>query len=129
MELHLRSNNSELYIGANNGNLYLSVLDSNSQRLNYTFCLSEEDLAIINAYFQAHKAANKPEDKSEEKKDEQKSADKVEPFKVGDWVMNKSGATFSNGSISACVSRIEGRKIWLEHGTYVNEWELKKLTD
>lgn len=64
-----------------------------------------------------------------EKQDEQKSADKVEPFKVGDWVMNKDGSTFSNGSISARVSRIEGHKIWLEHGTYINEWKLKKLTD
>lgn len=50
---------SELYIGANNGILYLSVLDSNSQRLNYTFCLSEEDLALINAYFQAQEPCNR----------------------------------------------------------------------
>lgn len=65
-----------------------------------------------------------------EKQGEQKPVEEVEPkFKVGDWVMNKSGATFSNGSISARVQRIEGHKIWLEHGTYVKEWELKKLTD
>ncbi len=65
-----------------------------------------------------------------EKQGEQKPVEEVEPkFKVGDWVMNKSGATFSNGSISARVQRKEGHKIWLEHGTYVNEWELKKLTD
>jgi hypothetical protein len=61
---------------------------------------------------------------------EQKPTDNVEPkFKVGDWVMNKSGDTFSNGLISARVQRIEGHKIWLEHGTWVDELELKKLTD
>ena len=64
-----------------------------------------------------------------EKQGEQKPADKVEPFKVGDWVMNKSGATFSNGSISARVQRIEGHKVWFEHGTYAEEWVLKKITD
>lgn len=52
-----------------------------------------------------------------------------EEIKAGNWVMRKDGTTFSNGSISARVQRIEGHKIWLEHGTYVNEWELKKLTD
>ena len=77
MELHLRSNNSELYIGADNGNLYFSVLDSNSQRLNYTFCMSEEDLATLNTYFQLRKAANKPEDKSEEKQGEQNPAKNI----------------------------------------------------
>lgn len=56
----------------------------------------------------------------------EKSADKVKPFKVGDWVMNKSGGAFSNGSISARVQRIEGHKVWFEHGTYAEEWALKK---
>lgn len=60
------------------------------------------------------------------KKGEQKLDDKVEPFKVGDWVMYKNGACFSDGSISARVQRIEGRKVWLEHGTYVDELELKE---
>lgn len=58
---------------------------------------------------------------------EKKPADKVEPFKVGDWVMNKSGDTFSNGSISAHIQRIEGHRVWFEHGTYAEEWELKKI--
>ena len=65
-----------------------------------------------------------------EKQGEQKPVDEVEPkFKVGDWVMNKDGSAFSNGSISARVRSIEGHKVWLEHGTYAEEWVLKKLTD
>ena len=65
-----------------------------------------------------------------EKQGEWKPSDKVEPkFKVGDWVMNKSGDTFSNGSLCARVRKIEGHKVWFEHGTYAEEWVLKKLTD
>ena len=58
------------------------------------------------------------------------NADKVEPkFKPGDWVIRKDGDMFSNGSISACVQRIEGHNVWFEHGTYSNEWVLKKITN
>lgn len=58
------------------------------------------------------------------------SVDKVEPkFKVGDWVMNKDGSAFSNGSITARVQRIEEHKVWLEHGTWVDESELKNYGD
>ena len=67
MELHLRSENAELYIGTDGEYLQLSVVDFNSKRLLGAFCMSEEDLATLNTYFQLRKAANKSDDKSEEK--------------------------------------------------------------
>lgn len=67
MELHLRGDSSEMYIGTDGENIHLSVVDFNSKRLLGAFCMSEEDLATLNTYFQLRKAANKSEDKSEEK--------------------------------------------------------------